>query len=406
MTFPSDPPDVDSPVATTTSVVRIMNERAVYERLRSLGTATAAQLVSGTGLSKPTVSLAVANLERSGLVRLSGVRTGTPGRAARMYEIQPDAGWVLVVDVGRAWVRLALVDLAGQIVVRRDVRTRARTASTLVAQMGDLAHAIASEAGLRWEQVTRTVIGSPGVYEPESGVLYLCPNLPGWEQPGVVHAIHDRLGDRVTIENDVNLAAIGEAAYGLGRDVRDFVFLSVGTGIGMGLIVDGRLRRGVHGAAGEIGFLPMANGRSAVHPSKSTAWRRGMLEAVAAADAVVARAQARGSQARTAEDVFASARKGDRAAAAAVRTEADLLAQAVAAVVTIVDPQLIVLGGGIGRNGDLLLERMREALARLVPLHTPDIAVSALGNEAVVLGGLAAGLEVAREDVFDMAVSA
>jgi predicted NBD/HSP70 family sugar kinase len=323
-----------------------------------------------------------------------------------MYEIQPDAGWVVVVDIGRAWLRLALVDLAGQIVVRRDVRTRARTAATLVTQIGDLAHEVAAEGGLQWDQVTRTVIGSPGVYEPERGVLYLCPNLPGWERPGVVHAIHDRLGERVTIENDVNLAAIGEAAFGLGRDVRDFVFLSVGTGIGMGLIVDGRLRRGVHGAAGEIGFLPMLEAKSAVRASKATAWRRGMLEAAAAADAVVALAQARGSSARTSEEVFTAARSGDRAAVAAVRAEADLLAQAVAAVVTIVDPQLVVLGGGIGRNGDLLLDRMRESLTRLVPLHPPDIAVSALGNEAVVLGGIAAGLEDAREEVFDMAVSA
>ena len=110
--------------ANTTSVLRIMNERAVYERIRVLGPVSRPQLAEVTGLSKPTISLALADLERAGLVRAVGHRTGNAGRAALLYEIRPEAGWVIGLDVGREWIRAALVDLAGSIAVREDVRAR------------------------------------------------------------------------------------------------------------------------------------------------------------------------------------------------------------------------------------------------------------------------------------------
>src|ERR1700716_1824008 len=129
-------------VANTTAVVRIMNERAVYEQTRQLGPVSASQLVAATGLSKPTIGLALGGLERAGLVRHVGHRVGQVGRAPRLYEIRPEAGWALAIDVGGSWIRLAVADLSGRIVVRHEERVRARTASSAIRQIGELARSV------------------------------------------------------------------------------------------------------------------------------------------------------------------------------------------------------------------------------------------------------------------------
>ncbi len=386
--------------ASTTTVMRVMNERAVFERIRLLGPVSRPQLAEATGLSKPTISLALANLERCGLVRHVGQRSGNSGRAALLYEMRPEAGWVIGVDVGRSWLRAALANLAGEVVLRRQERSQSRDAQKLVAQIGNLASALAVEAGQSYDDVTYTVIGSPGVVDHRSGAMRLAANLSGWSGPGVLEALRDRLGSSLAVENDINLAALGEQAHGMGKGISNFVFISVGTGIGMGIVIDGQLHRGARGAAGEIGFLPLGDADPNV--DETTAKRRnGSLESVASADAVVANARRLGMRgARTAKEVFESTRTREKAALAAVRLEAEHLARAVAAVTSVLDPELVVLGGGIGRNGDLLIAPMERQLRKLLHITPPPLVVSALGDDAVVLGALAIALARAREKVF------
>src|SRR4051812_33720372 len=166
-----------SGTANTTRMLRLMNERAVYDQIRLLGTVSRPQLAAVTGLSKPTISLALASLERAGLVRSVGHRTGGAGRSARLYEIRPEAGRVIGIDVGRGWVRAALADLSGTITARRDVRSGARSAGTLIDWLGGLAAGLAAEAG---GEITYVALGTPGVYDAEQRRLRLAPNLPGW----------------------------------------------------------------------------------------------------------------------------------------------------------------------------------------------------------------------------------
>src|SRR5277367_6348248 len=128
--------------ASTASVMRVMNERAVFERIRLLGPVSRPQLAEATGLSKPTISLALVDLELSGLVRHVGQRSGNSGRAALLYEMRPEAGWVVAVDVGRSWVRVALANLAGEVVLRRQERSQSRDGKKLVAQIGSVASAL------------------------------------------------------------------------------------------------------------------------------------------------------------------------------------------------------------------------------------------------------------------------
>ncbi len=390
--------------ASTASVMRVMNERAVFERIRLLGPVSRPQLAEATGLSKPTISLALAELDRWGLVRHVGQRTGNSGRAALLYEMRPEAGWVIGVDVGRSWLRVALANLAGDVVLRRQERSQSRDAQKLGAQFGNLASAVAVEGGLSYEDVTYTVVGSPGVVDYGSGAMRLAANLSGWNGPGVLDALHERLGTSLAVENDINLAALGEQAHGVGKGVSNFIFISVGTGIGMGIIIDTQLHRGARGAAGEIGFLPLGDSEPTAEDAPKR--KNGSLESVAAADAVVANARRLGMRTvRTAKEVFERhARQNNKAALTAVRVEAEHLANAVAAVTAVLDPELVVLGGGIGRNGDLLIAPMSRRLEKLLPLRPPPLMVSALGDDAVVSGALAIALARAREKVFARAM--
>ncbi|HLI01608.1 MAG TPA: ROK family protein [Acidimicrobiales bacterium] len=389
-------------IASSTGVVRAINERAIYELVRVLGQASATQIGEETGLSRPTVALALANLEATGLLRQNGRRTGGVGRAPRMFEANPEAGHVLVVDVGRSWVRLAVANLAGDILVRRDVRSQVRSAVSLVEQIVSASHAVAEEAGVPWEALTHKVVGVPGVFEPETGNIRLVPNLPGWQRRGVGRLLIDRLDGNVTLYNDVNLAALGEQAYGAGRRARDFVYLSLGTGIGMGLVVGGKLRVGAHGAAGEVGFLPLfASGSGASVsddvPRRAAERRRhGELESALGASALIELVDRRGIGLGSVSEVFDAARAGSASALEVVDEAASLLARAVGAVIATVDPELVILGGGIGHNGDLLVPRVREHLVQLVPLAVPEIVSSELGTDVSILGGISTALDVAR----------
>src|SRR3954469_12890115 len=383
----------------TPRLLRAHNERAVLEHLRSAGPSSRPGLARIAGLSKPTVSQALANLESAGLVRRIGPASPSMGRTAMLYEADPTAGHVLGVDIGRGWIRVAVADLSGEIVARRDERNRARGAAALVSAVGEVAREVVAAAGLSWRKVAHTVVGGPGVFDPDGDRLRHAPNLPGWSRSGVMSSLRDALPPTVTLDNDANLAAVGERTYGSGRDARTFVYVSVGTGIGMGVIIDGELYRGAHGAAGEVGYLPLGAEDEAARGRDAK--RRGILEEAASADAVVRTAKRLGMRgATTAKRVFSAAHAGDKVALAAVEAEADRLALVVGTVAAIVDPEFVLLGGGIGGNIDLLRPPLERRLAELTPL-APPIAEAALGQDAIVLGAVASALDTARDVVFD-----
>jgi predicted NBD/HSP70 family sugar kinase len=368
----------------------------VLEAIRLKGPVSRAQIARDSGLSKPTVSQALQALERARLVRPAGRSSGGKGPTAVLYEMNPRAGWVVGLDVGRSFVRAAIADLTGAIVARRDERAQVRSAGALIAQIGEIAHGLAAEAGLAWRHVTFAVVGGPGVFEPSRGQVALAYNLPGWGRQGLAEAVQRELGTNVAFENDVNLATVGERVKGLGRDVADFVYLHVGTGVGMGLVLRGELYRGSTGSAGEIAYLPLAT----ADPHDPANRRCGALESSIGAAAIVATAQRSGMRPPlTPKTVFAAARRGDERAGRVVSSVAQGIALAIAAVVPVVDPELVVLGGGIGRNGDLLLEPIGRELQAISPFF-PRIEVSSLGDEATVDGAVAMALASAQDQLF------
>jgi predicted NBD/HSP70 family sugar kinase len=382
--------------AGTPSLLRAINERTVLDCVLRVGPISRAQIARETALSKPTVSQALAGLERAGLVHEAGRSQGGKGPTALLYELNPRAGWVVGIDVGRDWVRAAIADVTGRFVARRDERARVKSARTLITQIGAIGHGLAADAGIRWRDVTNATVGSPGVFEPNRGQVALAYSLPGWGREGIVEAVQSELGTKTAFENDVNLAALGEQWQGLGRGVEHFVFLHLGTGVGMGLVLRGELFRGAFGAAGEVGYLPLS-GTDLTDPSSR---RRGPLDAAASAAGVVAAARKLGMKPPlTAKRVFAAARDGDRKALRVVAIEAQRIALAVAAVASVVDPELVILGGGIGGNADLLVEPVLTELRAVSPFR-PRVEVSVLQEEATVYGAVFMALQAAQGRLF------
>ena len=385
MTASAGPSAVGSPAGP--QLVRALNERLLLGHIRASEKLSRAELARRTGLSKPTVSLALTNLERAGLVRTSGVRTGTPGPNAVLYEVRPEAGYVLALDVGREYLRGAISDFAGTVRARAARRTRAKSRYGRVRELARLAHQLTGDLHVTSADITQTVVGSPGVYDPQRDALSLAGALEDWDHPQLLPELRAVLGPTLMIENDVDAAALAERDFGHGRDVDSFAFVSIGTGIGMGLVLDGRLRRGAHGAAGEIAYLPLE--RRDTDPDDAR--RRGGLEAAASAAGIVHAARRAGlAQVTTARQVFDAAGLGDQRARRVIDLEAKLVARAICSVLAVVDPELVVLGGGIGTAAGLL-DAVRRELARIAPIPV-DVRASALGSEAVVDGCLASGL--------------
>jgi predicted NBD/HSP70 family sugar kinase len=216
-------------------------------------------------------------------------------------------------------------------------------------------------------------------------------NIPRLDGRPYKAELEERLTHRVTLENDVNLAALGEGRHGVARGVDDFMFLSVGTGLGAGLVLRGDLQRGYNGAAGELDYVGAGLGQD-IDPCAAAL--------AAFAEAAVQRdgAETRLAPPYDARSVFAAARAGDVIAREVVREEARRIALHIAPIAAVTDVELVVLGGGIGTNSELLND-VRPLLAQWLP-YPPRVEISSLGESAVLMGALATGLRSALDAVF------
>jgi predicted NBD/HSP70 family sugar kinase len=389
-------------VAVAPSVLREMNQRLLLDQLFIGGPATRPELAKDAGLSLPTVIAALADLEHADLVRPVGRTSTAHGRPATRYWVNPSAGHAVGVDVGRDLLRLAVADLAGTQLAQLEVRNAARTSAALVDGIAEAVASVAAAASIDPAAITHAVIGSPGVYDRSRGRVLYAANLPGWQRVGLAETLRLRLGTSLTVDNDANLAALGEHHDGAGRGSQHFVYAHVDVGVGVGLILGGRLYGGFSGAAGEVGYLPALSGEhnAAAGTGRRGARRAGTLEDNLASAAVLRYAREAGlTGCRTVEAVFAAARAGSRPAGEVVQRVAGHLARLLASTAAFLDPELIVLGGAIGRQLDVLEPPTRAVLAQLGPM-SPRLAVGALGAEAVLRGALATGVARAREIVF------
>jgi len=298
--------------------------------------------------------------------------------------VSPDLGAanvppVLGVDLGATNLRIALGDPSGAIAARA-AEPVPPTAAALAARVAALGRALAERARVDWDAVRGAAVGVPGIPAGD-GFAGMIAGAAGLAGAPLRSLLADALALPVAVENDLNLAALAEQRH---RGVPDLAFIGVGTGVGMGVVAGGRLLRGASGAAGELGHLPIALDHAVAGPDGL-----GPLEAVAGGAGLAARWDAaRGGAGSSAHHVFAAAEAGDVAARALLADQARALAVGIRAVEALLDPALVVLGGGIGSRPDVI-ERVRAALeAHGRP--APPLEASALGEDAGLVGALAA----------------
>ena len=373
-------------------LLKDLNERTVLETIRSSAPLSRAEISRLVGISKPTVSLAIQSLVDAGLVREAAEGPDGPSYGAVFFEPVPDAALVLGFDLGARFLRGAICDLRGAIRARLDVEVAGSDAASVLDVIAALRDQLVETAGLSDALIDGVVVGVPGVVDEESGRIELATSVEGLEGIAFRPALRERLELPVTLENDVNLAALGEQWQGVARGVDDFVFLSIGTGMGAGLVLHGELHRGRHGAAGEVDFalVGLAQDVDPCAGAISTYATR-----VAAERTPVTTLQAPFDS----REIFAAARAGDAFAHEIVDEVARRIALHLVPIAAVSDVSLAVLGGGLGANGDLLLRPVRELLAGWIP-YPPQVDVSSLGEAAVLTGALAVGLRAALDNVF------
>jgi predicted NBD/HSP70 family sugar kinase len=380
-----------SQARATPPLLKDLNERTVLETIRASAPISRAQISRSAGISKPTVSLALESLVSAGLVREAAHDPAGPSYGAVFFEPVPEAALVLGLDLGARFLRGALSDLNGAVRARQDVEVVGLDTPALLDAIAGLRASLTSASDLSDELVDNVVIGVPGVVETATGRVTLATNVPGIEGDDFRRQAAERLSHDVTLENDINLAALGERSAGIARGVDDFVFISIGTGLGSGVVLRGEIHRGHNGAAGELDYARA--GHDDFDPCASA------LSELAAQLASQSPHETSLAPPYEAPSVFAAARRGDPVAAAVVGEEARRIALHITPVAAVVDVALVVLGGGVGANADLLLEPVRSLLRESLP-YPPRVEVSSLGETAVLAGALAHGRRTALDNVF------
>src|SRR5262249_13327037 len=232
------------------------NERRALDPTRAGSPLSRAEIPRRSGISKPTVSLALESLLQADLVREAAERPDGPGYGAVYFEPVPEAAVVFGLDLGARFVRGAICDLAGEVRARQGVELPGAAVAEAFEAREPLHCSLLETSGLERDRIDGIVVGIPGVVEQGTGLLRLVENVAGLEGRAFASELQHALDLPIRLENDINLAALGEQWRGVARGVDDFVFLSIGTGVGAGVVLGGELHRGRHGAAGEDGFPP------------------------------------------------------------------------------------------------------------------------------------------------------
>ena len=414
------------------STARAINDRLALRLLQQEGPLTAGQLKQLTGLSRPTVADLVERLTASGLIEMAG-ESGEQRRGpnARLYGIVADRAYLAALDVRLEGVSVVVSDLVGRVLAEASVPIDGASGTgPAVEQAVALVERAAKEAGA--EHLHTVGVGAPGLIDPATGELRDTTGLPAWHRR-LVAALHERLpGTHIVVENETNLAALAEQRDGAAHDRDTFVLFWLGMGIGAAVVLDGALRRGASGGAGEIGFLPVPGTRG--FPSATDC--EGGFHSLAGAAAVLELARECGVLGRAGEgagaagvvrwavgevsgggaggdvgvgagagdggDVGVDAGAGDGGDLAArfLDALADRLALGVASVVALLDPGCVVLGGEVGQaGGDELAVRVAERITRMSPLPA-EVRPSVLGGAAVLRGALLTAQDGAQGELF------
>ncbi|MET8075592.1 ROK family transcriptional regulator [Streptomyces sp. NPDC005303] len=394
-------------MAGTPRTLRAMNDRAALDLLLEHGPLSRTRIGKLTGLSKPTASQLLARLEASGLVLATGTSEGRPGPNAQLYEVDPSAAYAAGLDVTPERILAAVADITGREVGSFELPTPGRRpAQPVVRQVTDALDGAVKAAGLARGDIHRLVIGTPGAFDPGTGRLRYASHLPGWHTPTLLDELAAVLPMPVEYENDVNLVAVAEQRLGAARGHEDFVLLWNEGGLGAALVLGGRLHRGWTGGAGEVGFLPVPGAPLVRQVTKANS---GGYQELAGSQAVPGLARELGmTDIPSGPYAEVAAALVERAATEdtvlnrlLLETYATRLATGLASLVSVLDPELVVLSGAsLTAGGDTLRALVQAELEELAASR-PRLVVGAVREHPVLRGALESALAATRDEVFD-----
>ncbi|PFG43879.1 putative NBD/HSP70 family sugar kinase [Isoptericola jiangsuensis] len=346
---------------------------------------TRASLVAETGQSRSTVAARIDALCGIGLLVPAGEASSTGGRPPSTFAFDPSARIVLGVDLGATHARIAVTDLAGTpLTVLDEPLAISDGPDHVLGWVADTAHKLVAQAGRDVTELAGIGIGLPGPVDHTTGRPVNPPIMPGWDGTDVPAVLHARLGAPVLVDNDVNVMSLGEHAT-VCPEVDDLLFVKVATGIGAGVIMDGHLRRGAQGAAGDLGHVTVPGAEDIPCRCGNT----GCLEAVAGGLAIAQKLRDGGATIAAAPDIVDLVRSGDVAAGQAVRQAGRDIGTVLAASVSLLNPARIVVGGILAGAGEHLMAGIREIVyQRSLPLATQHLRIvpSGAGSQAGVIG--------------------
>lgn len=380
---------------------RRVNRQRLLEAVRRTGPISRADLAKATRLSPPTVSALVEDLvQEVDLLHEVGIGTSKGGRPPIMLQFNAEFGYLVGVDVGSRTLRVALTDLQGKVLARHQEPTDSSSGSATLDQIYAAVDEVFRRTKRDRSKLYAVGIGAPGMTDVQTGRVINAVNLPGWVDIPLRELAEARLKAPVRVDNDANMAALGERWLGCAHGVSDFVFIALGAGVGAGVVVGGRMHRGHHWYAGEISHMNLD-----FREWEADFGKRGYLESRVGAAAIPEWQHARrlvegvavpgGDRAGAVALIIDAARGGDARAAAVIEELAVYLGTAVANIVAVLDPALVVFGGGLSHAGDLLVHPLRRVVSRIVP-NLPRLEISPLGDDAQLMGAVNSAMEVAE----------
>ncbi len=378
------------------------NARVLLRLLRAHDPCSKADLVRLSGLSAPTISSAVALLESRGSIKYIGDGESKGGRPPGLLRFQAQHAFVAGADIGGTSLRMMLADLNGTVVAQWSTHFTAnqRTPRAVCTLMRKGLAALCKEGKIAMKKILHITAGAPGITNVDAGVVVSAPNLSGWNDVPLRAMIEASMGVPAAVENDTNLAAIGEQWRGAAEGVENFVFVALGTGLGAGIFLRGRAYHGANWSAGEIGYMGLRDkGREPLRVRSTGQLDRAIggagIEAEWRRLLRTQRKKQDGLADLRATEIFDLAADGHALAAEIVEYTARVLADCVSDLALALDPELVVLGGGIGSHGALCAAT--ETMLRQNEFARPRIVSSSLGTEAQMYGAISVSLAAIEE---------
>jgi len=375
------------PLTITASAMRDINRSAILEIIRRESPVSRTAIAERLGVSLPTVMRIVDELVDEGFVCLHGSTEFTGGRRRPLLEFDTENNLILGFDLGGAKMYGAISNFGGKILDQANINQHGTTSEESFSLLIGLIQKLLASPYLNGRRVRGIGVGAPGVTLHHEGIVKWAYTLH-WEDFPLKARLSEKFDLPIIVDNDVNLAALGELWFGAGQGVQNMVLIAIGTGIGSGIIIDGVLYRGANESSGEIGH--MITGREYLG-NRYTDF--GVLETMASGTAMVELARSAIAAGKTAfatssilpEDIFESARNHEAWALEIIENITDYLAIAVANMVVSFDPELIVLGGGVTKSADQLVPPILKKINSTIPA-LPNLVVSQLGLQATVMG--------------------